>query len=312
MSECVLSGSAHPALAQDLARALGVELVPCRVSRFPDHELDVELRGGVRARAVLLAQPLSHPVGEHALELLLLADACRRAGAASLVAILPYVAYARQDRLTRDGQPVGARVLANILGTGSFSRVIAVDLHSAVIGSCIDAPVDHVTAVPAIAEALVPLLRDDSIVVAPDLGAVKLAESYSRALGLPLAVVSKVRISAAEVAVQAVVGDVGAKSPILVDDMISTGATIDAAVNALIAQGCGRPIVVAGTHGLFAADAVRRLDRPEVARVLVTDSLPPAASLPARLELVPLGGLLAEAVRRTEAGHGLDGLLASR
>jgi len=312
MTPILITGSAHPSLAQAIAGELESELAPCLLERFPDGEQQVEVQACVRGRAVFLVQPLGPPVGENLLELLLLADACHRAGADSVAAVAPYVGYARQDRAAREGQPLGARVLAEALGTGRLSQVVAVDLHSPVIASCTRAPVAHLSAVPALVEALRPHARHDWVVVAPDLGAVKLAEAYARPLGLPMAVVHKLRASGTEVAVQGVVGSVMGKLPLVVDDMISTGATVDAAVDALLAHGCRREITVAATHGLLAGKAVERLSRPELARVLIADSLPPPPRPPGRLEVVRLAPLLAEAVRRLGSARGLGELLAAR
>lgn len=311
MRPLIIRGSAHAALAEDLSRELGSELASCRVQRFPDGEQDVEIGATVRGQPVFVVQPLGSPVGEHLLELLLLADACRRGGCGSISAILPYVGFARQDRVTKEGRPLGAKVLASALGTGAFSQVIAVDLHNPVVASLIDAPVAHLTAVPALAEALRAHVHEDSVVVAPDLGAVKLAEAYARALRLPLAVVSKVRVSPVQVSVRSVVGEVAGKRPVLVDDMISTGTTVDAAVDALLAQGARPEIVVAATHGVFCGGVEVRLDRPEVVSVLCTDSLPRPARTPARLQVIRLAPLLADAVRRIVGGRGMDELLAA-
>jgi ribose-phosphate pyrophosphokinase len=312
MRPLVISGSAHAALAEDLARELECELASYQLRRFPDGEQDVEIDTSVRGQPVFVVQPLGLSIGEHLLELLLLADACRRAGARSVAAIVTYVGFARQDRVTKEGRPLGVKVLADAIGTGGFSQVIAVDLHSPVVASCVEAPVAHLTAVPAVVEALRPQVREDAVVVAPDLGAVKLAEAYARLLALPLAVVSKIRVSPVQVSVRSIAGDVRGKRPIVVDDMISTGTTVEAAVDALLAQGCQREVLVAATHGLFVGDAADRLSRPEVVRVVVTDSLPPAPRAPARLEVIRLAPLLAEAVRRIVGERGLDELLAAR
>jgi ribose-phosphate pyrophosphokinase len=261
---------------------------------------------------VFVVQPPGQPVGEHLIELLLLADACRRAGARSVAAIVPYMGFARQDRVTKEGRPLGAKVIADQLGTGGFAQVIAVDLHCPVIASCVQAPVTHLTAVPVMVEALRPVVHGDSVVVAPDLGAVKLADAYARLLRLPLVVVYKVRTSPLEVSVRQVAGDVRDKRPIVIDDMISTGTTVDAAVGALLDHGSRREVLVATTHGLFVGSAMDRLDRPEVARVVATDSVPLASPRPQRLEVVGLAPLLAEAVRRITSERGLDDLLAAR
>jgi ribose-phosphate pyrophosphokinase len=312
MRPLVVSGSAHASLAEDLARELECEFGTSALGRFPDGEQDVEIQASVRGLPVFVVQPLGPPVGENLLELLLIADACRRAGAATVAAVIPYVGFARQDRVVKEGRPLGAKVLADALGTGGFSQVLAVDLHSAVVASCVQAPVAHLTAVPLLVEPLRSLVRPDSVVVAPDLGAVKLAEEYARLLGLPLAVVSKARISPVEVEARSVVGDVRGRRPLIVDDMISTGATVDVAIAALLAQGCEPDVMVAATHGLFVESAADRLSRSEVVRTITSDSLPVPPRRPARLDVVRLAPLLAEAIRRIVGGRGLDELLATR
>jgi ribose-phosphate pyrophosphokinase len=309
MTPIIVPGSSQPALAEDLARELGCELATCVLGRFPDGEQEVEIQTRVRGQPVFVLQALCEPVGENLLELLLLADACRRSGARSVAAIVPYMGFARQDRV-REGRPLGAEVLAVALGKAGLSQVIAVDLHSPVIASCLDAPVAHLTAVPAIVEGLRHLVQEDSIVVAPDLGAVELAGSYARLLDLPLGVVYKIRVSPHEVAVRDVAGDVRGKRALVVDDMISTGATIESTLGALVHGGCRPEVLVATTHGLFVDGALGRLDRPEVVRVVTTDSLPPKQA--PRLDVVRLAPLLAEAVRRIVGERGLDDLLADR
>jgi ribose-phosphate pyrophosphokinase len=312
MRPLIVTGSAHPVLAEELARELEAELASCILRRFPDGEQDVEIATSLRGQPVFVVQPLRPPVGEHLVELLLLADACRRAGAGPVAAIVPYLGFARQDRVAREGRPLGAKVIAEALGTARLAQVVAVDLHSPVVAACVEAPVAHLTAVPALVEALRPRVREGSVVVAPDLGAIKLAEAYSSLLGVPLAVVSKRRVSPVHVAVGAVVGDVRGRLPIVVDDMISTGTTIAAAIDALLASGCEPDFVVAATHAVLAPGALERLSRPEVARVVVTDSLPGVSASDARLEVVRLAPLLAEAVRRVLAGRALEELLVAR
>jgi ribose-phosphate pyrophosphokinase len=308
----VISGSAHHSLAEGIARELGSELAGCLLERFPDGERQVEVQASMRGRSVFIVQPLGPPVGEHLLELLLLADACHRSGAASVSAIAPYLGYARQDRIAKEGQPLGAKVLAEALGAGRFAQVVGVDLHSPVIASCVPGSLVHLTAVSTVVETLRPHVRQDSVVVSPDLGAVKLAEAYARPLGLPLAVVHKVRVSGAEIAVQGVVGDVRGRRPILVDDMISTGATVAAAIDALLADGCQEEVTVAATHGLFVGEAVGRLSRPELLRTVTSDSLPLPDHVPERHELARLAPLLAEAIRRLSGARALSDLLAVR
>jgi ribose-phosphate pyrophosphokinase len=308
----IVPGSAHPALAEAIAIELGAELAQCTIERFPDGEQEVAIHTRVRGRPVFIVQPLGKPVGENLLDLLLLADACHRSGALSTAAIVTYLGYARHDRVKHEGQPLAAKVVAEALGTGLFSQIFAVDLHSAVAAACIRAPLAHLTAIGVLAGSLAPQLGADSVVVSPDLGGVKLAEAFARSLDLPLAVVHKTRVSGSRVAVTSVMGEIRGKRPIVVDDLIATGGTLDAAINALLDRGCTPEITLVATHGLFAGDAVARLGRPEVILSLTTDSLPVPPDLPSVHRLVSVAPLLAEAIRRTQAGRSLDDLLAAR
>jgi ribose-phosphate pyrophosphokinase len=312
MKPLIVPGSAHRSLAADIARALGGELAFNTPDRFADGERDVAIQATVRGRAVFVVQPLGDPVGENLLELLLLGDACHRSGALSTTAVVPYLGYARQDRVKREGQPLAAKVVAEALGSGAFDQLLTVDLHSAVAAACVRSPIAHLTAVNTLVDALRPRLCKDSIVVSPDLGAVKLAEAFAQLLDLPLAVVHKTRLSGAEVSVASVMGEVRGKHPIVVDDLISTGATLDAAIDALLALGCAPEITVAATHGLFVGRALERLRRPELVLALTTDSLPLVAGLAPCHQVVSVAPLLAEAIGRLQAGRSLDELLAAR
>jgi ribose-phosphate pyrophosphokinase len=312
MKPLIVPGSAHRTLAAELARDLGADLATSAPSRFADGEREVAIQPSLRGRAACVVQPLSAPVGENLLELLLLGDACRRSGALSTTAVVPYLGYARQDRVKREGQPLPAKVIAEAIGSGGFDQLLAVDLHSAVAAACVRSPITHLTAVHVLVEALRPHVRADSIVVSPDLGAVKLAEAFAQRLDLPLAVAHKTRLSGDAVAVMSVMGEVRGKRPIVVDDLISTGATLEAAIEALLQRGCAPELAVVATHGLFADRAIARLSRPEVVLALTTDTLPPVAGLPKCHRVIPIAPLLAEAIRRLQAGGSLDDLLAAR
>jgi len=313
MSEpTILSGSANPALADVMATRLGVDPVKRTLERFPDGEMHVEIEESIRGRDVYLVQPTSPPVETNVLELLLLADACRRSDAGRLTAVVPYFGYARQDRRAKGREAVGARVVADLLQCGGFQRVVSVDLHTPSLEGFFAVPVEHLTAVPILAQALRAEFREDGVVVAPDLGAAKLAELYAAQLQLPVAIVHKVRLSGEKVAVRRISGDVRDRRPIIIDDMITTGGTIEAAARALLEAGCREEMVVAATHGVLVGPAATRLDALPIRRLIVTDTVAMPAVRPRALETAAVSTLLAEAVAGLHWGGSLANLAGHR
>jgi len=309
MDMTIFAGPASTSLARAVAAQLGQPLGTCTVQRFPDSELHVELHDSVRGHDVYLLQATSPPVDLHLLELLFLADACRRAGAARLTAVMPYFGYARQDRRARGREAVGARLVAELLGSSGLQRLVAVDLHTAALEGFLPIPLEHLSAVPLLVEAVRPWVTDNTVIVTPDLGAVKLAERYATALQRPLAIVHKTRLSGEDVRVERIVGEIHGRMPIIVDDMISTGGTIAAASQALLAAGCTPPMTVVTTHGLLVGPAVERLRSVPLQWLLVTDSVtgPTESVLP--LQVTSLDILLAEAIRRLHGQRSLSDLL---
>jgi ribose-phosphate pyrophosphokinase len=297
MDPVLVIGSASPHLGQALAKALGVAPAECKRERFPDGELHIEVPDTVRGRTAVLVQSLSAPVGEHLLELLLLADACFRVGATRLEAVVPYVGYARQDRRGQSGEPLGGRLVADLLGRGRFARVLAVDLHNPALEGCFGVPLEHLSALPLLAEALRPHVTDTSVVVAPDLGAVKRAEALAKLLDRPWAVVHKARLSGSQVEAHGLLGEVRGKRPILVDDMVSTGGTLAAAAGELRVAGCADDFTVVTTHALLVGPALERMRAMPVRRLVSTDSVEPPKGLPFPHEVVTLAPLVARALR---------------
>jgi ribose-phosphate pyrophosphokinase len=293
-----------------VGRKLGVPLVNRVVERFPDSELHIEIRESVRGGDLYIVQPTSPPVDEHLVELLLIADACRRAGADHLTAVIPYFGYARQDRRARGREPVSARIVADMIRTGGIERMVALDLHGPGIEGVIGIPLEHLTAVPLLAEAARPLLAPDTVVVSPDLGAVKLAERYGKILSLPLAIVHKTRLSGADVAVRNITGEVRGKAILIIDDMISTGGTVEAAIRALLAAGSAPNFIVAVSHGLFAGPATERFRDLPVRHFLVTDSVFAPVNLPLPVETVSVAPLVGETVERLHQRRSVAGLVA--
>ncbi len=273
----LLSGSSHPALAKAVGEALGVPLCPISTERFPDGEWSIDIAEDLSGHTVVMVQSLCAPVGEHLLELALLSDVCRRKGAARLVAVVPYLGYARQDRRETGREPLGARVMAQLLAQCRLDRLVCVDLHSRAVEGCFEEPVDTVSAVPRLAEAL----KNSSgpmVVVAPDMGAVKRAERFASLLDVPVAVVHKQRLTGATVAARGVVGDVSGRHAIVVDDIISTGGTVEAAVRAVLAAGAAPKVTVAASHALLVGPAIERLRGLPIERLVVSDTVKPVAT----------------------------------
>lgn len=296
MRTVLLAGTSHPALAADLSAELKRPLGACAVRRFPDGELDIEVPEDVRGAHVVLVQGLHHPTGEHLLELALLTDVVRREGAGSVTAVVPYLGYARQDRRESGKEPLGARVLAELMAASRLDRVVCLDLHSKAVEGCFERPVLHAAAVPALIEHLRARVPSPAVVVSPDLGAVKRAEAFARPLGLGVAVVHKQRLSGQDVKVERIVGEVEGQHVVVVDDMISTGGTLAAAVQTVLAHGAKTPVTVVASHGLFVGPANERLAALPLARVVVTDSVPAPVSPRFPLERVRSAPALAAAL----------------
>lgn len=301
-----MTGTANQPLAASVAHELGVPLCPRTVQRFADGELHVAIDASVRGHDVYILQPTSSPADEYLMELLFLADACRRAGAARVTAVIPYFGYARQDRRASGREAVGAAVVAGLIEAAGVARVVSVDLHAPEIEGFFRIPVEHLSAIPLLAGTL--RASAGSVIVAPDLGAVKLAGRYRAFLDLPVVVAHKTRVSGAVVSLRTIIGDVTNLSPIVVDDMITTGGTIEAAVRGLLDAGCAPHITVAATHTPFAGPAVERLGALPIEQLVGTNSVD-AGELPAHVQVVNLAPLLAEAIRRLNGDESLESLL---
>lgn len=308
---CLVCGSAVPALGEEIARQLGVPLLPRRIDRFPDGEMYVQLAQSVRGRDAYVIQSTCVPVNDHLFELLLLLDTLHRASAARLTAIIPYYGYARQERKSSGREPISAKLVANLLVAAGADRIVSVDLHSPAIQGFFDIGMDHLTAVPLLADYLRGRIPPDSVLVSPDTGGVKRVDIFARLLDLPLAILHKRRNTPHEVAIAAVVGDVRDKCPILVDDIIATGNTIREAADTLIREGARPDVRVVATHGVLAGDAVRLLDHPAIREIVITDTIPIDSDvrrgLPA-LHVVSVAELLASAVSRLHSGRSLSEL----
>jgi ribose-phosphate pyrophosphokinase len=304
----LIAGTAAAGLAPRVARDLGVTTTPCRIERFPDGEISVEIGQSVRRREVVIIQPTSPPVNDHLMELVLLADACRRAAASHITAIIPYFGYARSDRRQGRRAPVSARAAATMLEAAGIGHVVTFDVHAPQVEGFFSIPTDDIETMSVMDSALGPLLDAETVIVAPDLGAVRRARDTSRRLQRPMALCLKRRHDGTEVEVTGVVGDVDGRACIIVDDMISTGATVAESVRALRAAGAREVRAVVATHAVFAPGAVERLAGAGVRDVVVTDTVAPSGTeWPATPghHVVSVAPLIARVIRRLETGESL-------
>jgi len=304
----VFTGPASTRLGAEVCEILRVDPGRYECQRFPDGEILMEVQESVRGRAVYIIQSTCPPVERSLMELLLLADACRRAGAARLTGVIPYFGYARQDRRVAR-RSLGARVAADAVASGGFDRLMLIDAHTPAIEGFFAMPIDHLTAVPLLARAAAPAVRDNAVVIAPDLGGVKRAREYARLLDVPMAFVQKTRITGDAVQAHEVIGDVRGRAPLVVDDMLSTGATLEAAVGALQRAGAVPPISVAVTHALLVGRAREILARLPLARVVAGDTVPLDRPAP-HVEITSVAPLLATAIRRDSRDESLADLRA--
>jgi ribose-phosphate pyrophosphokinase len=293
-----MHGRANVHLARGVAEVLGIEPVRCTTENFPDGEIHVRLLEPVRGGDVFIVQPVDPPIAQNLLELMLLSDAVRREGAFRVTAVIPYLGYSRQDRRSCSGEPVGARVIADILNSG-FDRLITVDLHKQSLEGFFAIPVEHLSAVSLLAQTLQKNLPANPVLVAPDLGAAKLVNQYAEILDLPVAYLYKVRKSGKEVSVRSIVGNINGFSPILVDDMISTGGTMMKGVEALLAGHCLPDVTLVASHGLFVGKAMENLEKLPLKKVIVTDSISQEnRPLEIAIEVAGLQLLIAETITR--------------
>ncbi len=304
----ILAGTANPALAAAIARDLGVQVGACVIDRFPDGEVAVRLLEPVRRKEVFLVQPTSPPVNDHLVELLALADACRRAAAARITAIVPYFGYGRADKRHGRREPITGRMVADVLEAVGIAHVVTVDLHTPQIEGFFFAPVDSLTAVPTLCRALRDRLPPDVVVVSPDAGRVRLATLYAQRLGVPVVVLHKRRESGTETEVTHVVGDVAGRPCLIVDDIVSTGGTVAESIRALLAVGARPEIVVAATHGVLLVGARDKLDQAGVREVWVTDTVPVDDKDWARVRVVSIAPVIAGALERFLADGSISDL----
>ncbi len=310
----LFTGNANPALAQEMAKSLGVELGKATVGRFSDGEVTVELHQNVRARDVFVVQSTCAPTNENLMELLIMVDALKRASARRITAVIPYYGYARQDRRPRSMRvPISAKVVANLLETVGVERVLTMDLHADQIQGFFDIPVDNIYASPVLLSDLKSKAYPDLVVVSPDVGGVVRARALAKQLGSDLAIIDKRRPRANVSEVMHVIGEIEGRNCVIMDDMIDTAGTLVKAAEVLKERGAKRVFAYC-THPILSGPAVDRIAGSQLDEVVITNTIPlsDAAKACKKIRQLSVAFLFAETIRRISDGESVTSLFAEQ
>lgn len=270
---CILAGNANPQLAEAIARHLGLKLCKASVGHFNNGETQVMIDESIRGRDMFLIQPTTYPVNDNLMELLIMADACRRASAHSITAVVPYYAYARQDRKTRGREPISAKLVANLMECAGITRMVTVDLHAGQIQGFFDIPVDHLAAAPVLADYILSKKMEDVIVVSPDLGGVQRARVLADRLGTTIAIIEKRRPEPGKAEVMNFIGDVKGKRCVIIDDIVDTAGSLCEGAKALQKEGA-LEVYACCSHAILSGPAVERINESCIKELIITDTIP--------------------------------------
>ena len=310
----LFTGNANPALAQEIATSLGIELGRAAVGRFSDSEVTVEIQQNVRARDIFVVQPTCTPTNEHLMELFIMVDALKRASAGRITAVIPYYGYARQDRRPRSTRvPISAKVVANMLEAVGVNRVLTMDLHADQIQGFFDIPVDNIYASPVLLSDLKSRRYDDLIVVSPDVGGVVRARALAKQLGCDLAIIDKRRPKANVSEVMHVIGEIDGRNCVIMDDMIDTAGTLVKAAEVLKERGA-KSVFAYCTHPVFSGPAIERIKNSQIDEVVITNTIPlnAAAKATPKIRQLSVAFLFAETIRRISDGESVTSLFSEQ
>ena len=294
----VFSGSANPALADEICEHLGIQRGQCNLSRFSDGESYVQILENVRGADVFVVQPTCQPVDVHIMELLLMMDALKRASARRITAVIPYFGYARQDRKDKPRVPISSKLVADLLTAAGAHRALVMDLHAPQLQGFFNIPVDHLFASPVLVDYFKKMELPDLTVVSPDAGGVERARFFARKMETPLAIVDKRRVAMNVTEVMNVIGDVSGRTAVILDDIIDTAGTLVKTAEAIAKNGATR-VLACATHAVLSGPAVERIANSPLEQVVVTNTIPLAAEAQerARIKVLSVAGLLAAAIR---------------
>jgi ribose-phosphate pyrophosphokinase len=306
----IISGSANPELSREIAVLLGVQLSDIRISKFADSETHVQIEESVRGKDVYIVQPTCPPVNENLMELLITVDACRRASAHQITAVVPYYGYGRQDHKSTGREPISAKLVADLIATAGADRVVSVDLHAAAIQGFFNIPMDHLTAVSILAGYFRQPQFKHAVVISPDAGRTKLAEKYTDILQLPLAVMAKRRkgIGGKELELYNIMGDIKGKTVIMVDDVITSGS-ITRQVE-LVADAGAKEVYLSITHPILADISLGKVRSSRVKELIVTNTVPVPKEkmLDGRVKVLSVAPLLSKVIRNIHENKSISQL----
>lgn len=297
----VFSANANLALAESIAEMLGVKLGDAQVMTFSDGEIGVNINETVRGQDVFIVQSTSYPVNDHLMELLILIDACKRASAGRITAVMPYYGYARQDRKAKARDPISAKLVADLIAKAGADRVLTMDLHAPQIQGFFDIPVDHLNGAPLLAPYFNEMFgdnKDDVVVVSPDLGSVTRARNFATRLDVPIAIIDKRRPKANVCEVMNIIGDIKDKTCVILDDMVDTAGTLCNGANALKERGA-KKVYACATHGVLSGPAIERIQNSVIDELVILDTISqPKEKLIDKIKILPVSEVFAEAIKR--------------
>jgi ribose-phosphate pyrophosphokinase len=305
----IFSGNANRELAQAICRYVETPLGNAEVTRFADGEIYVEINENVRGVNCFVVQPTCTPVNDNLMELLVMIDALKRASAGSIIAVIPYFGYARQDRKSKPRTPISARLVADLITAAKVDRLVSIDLHAGQIQGFFNIPVDHLYAMPVLMEHLRMRFDHEAVIVSPDAGGVERARAFSKRLGSSLAIIDKRRPAPNVSEVVNIIGDVRGRDAIIVDDMVDTAGTLCAAAQAVKAQGA-RAVFACVSHGVLSHPAIERITASAIEELIITDTIPARAEVRAcaKVKVLSVARLLGEAVKRIHHGDSISSL----
>ena len=305
----VLTAPANRQLAKDVCKHLNTELIDSEVTHFSDGEIAVNIKETVRGADVFIVQPTHEPVNDNLMELLIMIDACKRASAGRINAVIPYYGYARQDRKTKPREPITAKLVANLIEKAGADRAVLMDLHAGQIQGYFDIPVDHLSAIKHLAEYFKSLNLNDVVVVSPDLGGVTRARNFANELDAPIAIIEKRRPKPNVSEVMNVIGDVEGKTCILVDDIIDTAGTICHAAEYLTEKGGAKKVYGCATHGVLSGPAIERLISSKLEEFVITDTIPlNIGNVTDKIKVVSIADQLAKAIERIHNNESISSI----